>query len=99
MTKYQEYFQKMLEENKELFEKFAPVHDGFVADATKWQGEFNKMGSEVIDVIRDYESRLCNQSEASQYGKFSSKLSDKFWDLVRKKLLQFDYVGVKISKA
>lgn len=99
MTKCQEYFNKMLDENKELFEKFQPIHDGYISDSQKWSEDFNKVGSEIVDVIRDYENRLCNQSESSQFGKFSSKLSDKFWELVRKKFSQIDWVGVKISKS
>jgi hypothetical protein len=97
MTKYQGYFQQMMEENFKLFDSFKPIHDKYALDPEKYQDEFNKAGVPVINLIHEWESKLCSHSEKGQYGKFSSSLSDKFWNEVRTVFPQIDWVGVTIS--
>ncbi len=94
MTKYQEYFQQMLALNKEKFEEFRAVYELYDQDPKTHEKEFNRIGSEVLDIVRDWENKLCNQSESSGFGKFSSKLSEKFWEQVRFNFPKIDYVGV-----
>lgn len=94
MSKYQQYYQTMLTQNEELFKNFRVVHDNYTKDNQKYRSEFNKMGRDVQDVIRDYEDRLCSHSENSGYGKFSTSLSDKFWDEIRKSFPKIDEVGL-----
>lgn len=88
MPKYKEYYQQMIDVNRELFDKFSTL------DPAVNETEFNEVGRKVQDVIRDYEDRLCGHSESSQYGKFSSTLADKFWDLIRADFPKVDYIGV-----
>lgn len=95
MTKYQKYFQDMLENNKEAFSDFQTIHDKYAADPERYQDEFNKKGALIIETIRKYENLLCSHSEGSKYGKFSSKLSDKFWATVRGKFPKIDFVGLQ----
>lgn len=84
----------MLDENKELFDNFTQVHDAFALNPDMNKARFNEVGTEVLDVIREYERILCGKTESGQYGKFSSNLSQKFWDEIRKVYRKIDFVGV-----
>ena len=75
--KYKQYFDDMMEAHKELFDTFSDIHDKYVQDPKKFQEEFNDKGEDVLSIIRRYENMLCNTSEGSKYGKFSSNLSEK----------------------
>lgn len=94
MQKYQQYFQMMIEENKDLFDNFTLIHDSFVLAPDINQAKFNAIGSEILDVVRDYERRLCGKSESGKFGKFSSKLAEKFWDEIRKVYSKIDRIGI-----
>ena len=94
-AKYKEYYDFMLKNNTELFEKFQEIHDQYVMQPDKWRDEFNTVGAQVVEVIRDWELKLCRASEGGQYGKYASNLSDKFWEQVRKSLPKIDFVGTK----
>lgn len=95
MQKYQILFQRMIDENKELFDNFTLVHDAFVLNPDMNKARFNQIGAEVLDVIREYERILCGKTESGGYGKFSSNLSQKFWDEIRKVYRKIDFVGIK----
>lgn len=90
-----EYFQDMLEHNHQLFTRFETVHAEYTLNPQKYQEAFNVQGEEILAVIRKYENLLCGKSESGKYGKFSSNLSDKFWQAVRGKFPKIDFVGVK----
>lgn len=87
----------MIKKNRELFIKFKITHDMYTTDRKTWSKQFNKEGLQVLQIIRDYENRLCGHSEQGQYSKFSANLADKFWTEVRKNYPKIDFVGVKIS--
>lgn len=93
-SKHQQYFQDMLENNQELFDNFKRIHALYEQDAEKYQKEFNEEGEKVVAIVRRYENMLCNHSEGGKYGKFSSNLSDKFWETVRKYFPKIDFVGL-----
>jgi hypothetical protein len=95
MQKYQTMFQRMLDENKELFDNFTLVHEAFILNPDANKSRFNQIGSEVLDVIREYERILCGKTESVQYGKFSGNLSQKFWSEIRKMYRKIDFVGIK----
>ncbi len=95
MTKHEEYYIKMVEENQEVFNAFMEIHDKYAKDYKTWQTEFNNQGKKVVEIIREWERRLCQHSERGQYGKFSGSLSEKFWIIVRKDFPKIDFVGVK----
>ena len=94
MQKYETIFLRMMEENKELFDNFTLVHEAFIINPGANKTRFNQLGSEVLDVIREYEHILCGKTESGQYGKFSSNLSQRFWDEIRKRYRKIDFVGI-----
>lgn len=95
MTKHEEYYIRMVEENQEVFNAFMEIHDKYAKDYKTWQTEFNAQGKKVVEIIREYERKLCQHSERGQYGKFSGGLAEKFWTTVRKDFPKIDFVGVK----
>ncbi len=96
MSKHQEYYQRMIDQNLEIFGKFQDLHDNYALNPKAWQKEYNEVGEKVVEIVRDWERRLCRESEKGQFGKFSSKLADKFWELVRKDFSKIDFVGVSL---
>lgn len=97
MSKYQQYFSQMLEENKAAFADFKPIHDRYALNPKENQEEFNRAGAPIMDILHEWENRLCAHSERGQFGKFSNTLSEKFWAQVRTYFPQIDWVGVTIS--
>lgn len=73
----------MLDDYEEFFAEFKQVHDRFASDPDVYKEAFNEMGQKVLRIIRRYEDELCSKSENSGFGKFSTNLSDKFWEQVR----------------
>lgn len=97
MTKYREYYQKMVDTHPQLFREFEEVHAAYHLDPQKWQEEFNQVGSQVLEIIREYENRLCSHSEGSGYANYSSRLAEKFQAEVKKHFPQIDFVGIKVN--
>ncbi len=93
-AKYRQLFLEMIENNRDLFLDFKDIHDRFLNDDSL-KDEFNEKGAKVVEIIRDYERKLTSQQDKGQYSKFSSGLSDKFWDQIRGFLPHIDFVGVK----
>lgn len=95
MTKSKQVFMDMMEYNKPLFDAFKIIHDNYTKDPGTYQNTLNEEGEEILQIIRKYENILCSHSESGRYGKFSSNLSDKFWELIRKQFPRIDCVGLK----
>jgi len=95
MTKYRQYVQLMLDENKELFDEFKPIHDAYVLNPAVNQAKYNAIGSDVMDVIREYERRLCAKMGAGQYSKFSMNLSEKFMAEIKAIFPKIMFIGVE----
>lgn len=89
----------MLEEHHDQFTKFKQIHDAYQLNRSQLQSEFNAIGKEIMEVIREYEDRLCAGMERGMYGKYSDKVSQKFWDRVKKEYPLIELVGVEIVKA
>lgn len=98
MTKYQKYFRLMLEENTQAFKDFEEIHALYSLEPEKYQDELNQQGSQILDIIRDYENKLCSHSEKGKYSQFSANLSEKFQALVKSKFPKIDFVGITIKK-
>ena len=96
-TKFQQTYKEMVEENQELFDRFKTLHDSYSRQPKLYQQEFNQLGEQVMDIIIKWDKRLCGKSERSGYGSYTSGLSEKFWDHVRKHFPKIDSVGLKIS--
>lgn len=89
----------MIDENKKLFEEFKIVHDQYKTDKRNFQKQFNAQGKVVVDIMREYEDRLCSGMERGVYGKYSNKVSEKFWQRVKKDFPLIELVGVEITTA
>jgi hypothetical protein len=98
MTKYQEYYKKMLEVNKKLFDSFASVHADYGMDQDKWQEKFNEIGGEVLKIIHDWENKLCAHSEKAGYGNYTGGLAEKFQQEIKNHFPLIDHVGIIIRK-
>jgi len=94
-AKYKQYFNMMLEDHKELFENFKDIHDHFVMEPEKYKKVFNQYGKEILEIVQDYENRLCAKSEGGGYGRFSTNLSDKFRLEVQKYIPKLNSIGVE----
>ncbi len=97
MSKYKQTVDEMVAANKELFDNFKEIHDAYAMNPEAWQKLLNEYGAEVVEIIRDYERKLCIKMGTGKYGQFSQNLSQKFWDEVRKIFPKIDFVGVKIQ--
>jgi len=99
MVKYKEYFQRMLEANKELFENFRSLHNKYALDEDKWQTEFNTEGQKILKLIHEWENKLCQQSEKAGYANYTGNLSEKFQAEVKKDFPLIDHVGIIVKKS
>lgn len=99
MTKYKQYFKEMVSGNQEVFDQFKKIHDQFALDRMKHQDEFNRQGEAIMDIVRDWEKRLCSRMEGGKNGVYSANLSEKFKDEIRKVYPKIDLIGVRLSIA
>lgn len=97
MTKTQQILEQMLTQNIDLFEQFKKVHDSYIKNPNQYKNEFDQLGFEIQDVIRRYENILCGKSENGGYGRFTSNLSEKFHQEVKKIFPKIDSIGLEIS--
>lgn len=97
MQKYQQMMDKMVEEHKELFENFGDIHREYAINPRQWQKLFNQYGAEVVEIIREYERKLCANMATGKYGQFSRNLSEKFWAEVKKIFPKIDFVGIVVN--
>lgn len=97
MIKYQEYFTKMCEENKSLFDEFQFIHDLYKDNRKANQVVFNEQGSAVRRVIEGWDRKLCGRMERGKNATYSARLSEKFWGLVKTRFPLIDFVGATIK--
>jgi sugar-specific transcriptional regulator TrmB len=95
MTRYKDYFDKMLSENKDLFDEFSRLHDRYALNKSALQEEFNKIGQKVLEIVHEYENRLCANTERGIYSNFSATLAEKFQNEVRQAFPLIDHIGLK----
>lgn len=95
MAKYKEFYDLMVTQNKETFDDFKDIHDKYLQDPKKWYKEFNKIGSDVQDLMREYENRLCRASEGAGNSKFTTALSEKFQGEVKKNFSKINFIGME----
>lgn len=87
----------MIDQNLKLFSSFQTLHDDYVKNPTLWQEKFNLEGVKILEIIREWERKLCQHSERGQFGKYSSSLAEKFWNIVRIDYPKIDFIGVTQS--
>lgn len=88
----------MLEENKEVFDKFAKLHTDYGMDEERYQEEFNHEGEKILKIIHEWEDKLCKQSEKAGFGNYTGNLSEKFQAEVRNHFPLIDHVGIVVNK-
>lgn len=96
--KYKQYYRLMKEKNEALFTAFQPIHDGYQKDKETFEKEFHTKGLQILDLIRDWERRLCYGTEKGKYASYSAKLAEKFWEEIKKELPLVEQIGVKVKK-
>lgn len=96
MVKYKEYFKKMCEENKKVFDDFLFIHNLYKVNKKANQVIFNEQGMAVRRIIEDWDRRLCNTMEKGNNASYSARLSEKFWGEVRTIFPLIDFVGATI---
>ena len=98
MVRYKEYVKKMIRENRTLFDKFQIVHDKYYLDQDKYQEELNIIGEKVQETVKEYENRVCANTERS-YSQYSANLAEKFQNEIRSVFPMIDFIGVKVEKS
>ena len=85
----------MIADNKETFENFKDIHDHYTLEPQKYQKIFNDYGKEILELVQEYENRLCAKSEGGGFGKYSANLADKFRSEVKKYLPKINSIGLE----
>lgn len=100
MAKYKEYIQRMLENNKEAFDDFRKIHDKYclAVDKDSLQDNYNQEGAKIMEIIEEWEQRLCSSSERAGYGSYSGSLAEKFHEEIKKIFPMIDHIGLIIEK-
>lgn len=96
MVKYKEYFKRMCDENKKVFDDFLFIHNLYKENKKANQVIFNEQGVAVRKIIEDWDRRLCNTMEKGNNATYSARLSEKFWGEVRTIFPLIDFVGATI---
>lgn len=95
-TKYLEIFNEMVQKHEKEFDAFQELHDKYEKDPKKWQGEFNREGAKIMDIVREYENRLCGHMENTNNATYSANLAEKFRNEIKRYLPKLDMIGVVI---
>lgn len=98
-TKYKQYVDRMLDSEKEVFASFKEIHDKYALDEDTFQEAFNKKGEKILEILNEWENKLCNQSEKGGYSAFTPKLAEKFREEVKKHFPFIDHIGIKVQFA
>ncbi|OGD69741.1 hypothetical protein A3A84_01050 [Candidatus Collierbacteria bacterium RIFCSPLOWO2_01_FULL_50_23] len=99
MTKYKKYFQEMRGANQEAFKQFRKIHDLFATDRVRYQDDFNREGQKIMEIIQEWEKRLCSRMEGGKNSVYSANLSEKFRNEIRSEFPKIDLVGVRLTFA
>lgn len=99
MTKFKDYYNRMVADNKPAFDKFTSLHFEYSTDQEKFQDEFNHEGEAILKIIHEWEDKLCSQSEKAGFGSFTGNLAEKFQDEVRSHFPLIDHVGIISTKS
>jgi len=88
----------MFENHKDIFDEFRPLHDKYHNEPSKHQDEFNEKGAKVMEIIKEWEDKLCSRSEGNGYGSFTASLAEKFMEEIRKEFPMIDRIGLIVTK-
>lgn len=96
--KYKQYVELMYKNHEDDFKKFKPVHDRYGLDPDNFQQELNQKGRKVLNIIHMWEDKLCRQSEKGGYGNYTTSLSEKFRQEIKKTYPHIDSIGITRKK-
>jgi sugar-specific transcriptional regulator TrmB len=96
-TKYKEIFEEMVEKHEKEFDSFQELHDKYEKNPQKWQSDFNKEGEKIMEIVREYENRLCGHMENTNNATYSANLAEKFHNEIKRYLPKLDMIGVVIT--
>lgn len=95
--KYLEIFDEMVEKHEKEFDAFQELHDKYEKDPRRWQGEFNREGEKIMEIVRLYENRLCGHMENTNNATYSAGLAEKFRNEIKRYLPKLDMIGVTMG--
>lgn len=97
-AKYVEYVDRMMKLHNKEFEKFQKIHDKYALNEEENQEEYNKIGGKIMLISKQWEAKLCMQSEKGGYGGYTIKLAEKFQNEMVKRFPEFNSIGIIIEK-
>ena len=89
----------MIDNNKDAFDKFRVIHDKYClfTDKNFLQEQYNEEGEKIMDIITEWEQRLCSHSEKAGYSNYSGNLSEKFHEEIKRIFPMIDYIGLIVD--
>lgn len=79
------------------FDSFQELHDKYEKEPKKFQDEFNTEGGKIMEIVREYEDRLCGHMENTTNATYSANLAEKFRGEIKRYLPKLDMIGVTIG--
>lgn len=96
-TKYMETFKEMVTKYEKEFDTFQELHDKYESDPKKYQAEYNLEGAKIMEIVREYENKLCGHMENTNNATYSANLAEKFRSEIKRYLPKLDMIGVTIG--
>jgi len=96
-AKFKEMFDEMVSKYEKEFDAFQELHDRYETDPRKWQKDFNAEGVKIMEIVHEYENRLCGHMENTQNATYSANLAEKFRGEIKRYLPKLDMIGVTLG--
>ncbi|MEK7595033.1 MAG: hypothetical protein AAB443_00370 [Patescibacteria group bacterium] len=80
MTKHKQYYDLLVNDNKEIFDLLKNSFEKLSAD-TNNEGckvKFEELRRQVLRLVQKYENMLCGKTYKAGFGGFTNSLADKF---------------------
>ena len=87
----------MVTKHEKEFDAFQDLHDKYEEDPKRFQAEFNSEGAKIMDIVREYEDRLCGHMENTKNATYSANLAEKFRGEIKRYLPKLDMIGVTLG--
>lgn len=87
----------MVSKHEREFDAFQELHDKYEESPLKWQDDFNREGAKIMEIVREYENRLCGHMENTHNATYSARLAEKFRNEIKRYLPKLDMIGVTMS--
>lgn len=97
-AKYIEYVDRMMSLHKKEFDSFQEIHDKYALNEDKHQEQYNKIGKKIMLISKQWENKLCMQSEKGGYGGYTTKLAEKFQGEMVKRFPEYNSIGIIVEK-